>query len=115
MTIDVFFAENAIKDYYEKVKSAEKNGKKPPLLNEDEAEAVISLLTKRREEYLELFLNNFDEKCNRSMMLKALFLARIFIKDITLTKLSREEAVKMLKSMKSHHAKKVLKELDNKF
>lgn len=104
--IDEFFAVNAINDYYEKVKN-----NPDLLLSDDECEAVVSLLSKGKEEFLSLLLEKVDINSDNSAKIKSLFLGRIAINNIILSGFSKKDAIYHLSIMPSPYAKSVLLEL----
>jgi len=105
--IDEIFAHEAIKDF-EKRKQAN-NGK--AIMTASETEAVISMLSKGRAEFLPFLLNDVDNESNDVNRMIALFYGRIAVKDIIIDGFNDEDAIYRLSLMTSPFAKGVIADL----
>lgn len=105
--IDEIFAREAIKDY-EKRKQAG-NGK--IIMTVPETEAVVSMLTKGRTEFLPLLLNDADSENEEVNRIIALFYGRVAVKDLIIDGFNDEDAVYRLSLMTSPYAKGVIADL----
>ncbi len=105
--IDEIFAGEAIKDYEKRKRT--NNGK--AVMSVPETEAVISMLSKGRAEFLPLLLNDADADNEDVNRIIALFYGRIAVKDIIIEGFNDEDAIYRLSLMTSPFAKGVIAEL----
>jgi len=105
--IDEIFAGEAIKDY----KKRKLTNKDATVMTVPETEAVISMLSKGRTEFLPLLLNDIDRENEDANRIAALFYGRIAIKDIIIEGFSDEDAIYQLSLMSSPFAKGVIADL----